>query len=1113
MGRFDPPYQAHVEKVPPGEVSSRQGPWSLRGHRRCSSYERAAGRGATAAMPGAPSRGLPGICITGLCRFVFAFRANKKAFSFGFLELPTGTPGPPLSTSELAIIERQLENVLKLQVRGMVAAENIVDTPLAAELRAKLLDDYKETVFRPKIFADPPERFPGGWHEIRLKPNVEPHYQPPFPLYGERKEAMKKIAEEWLEAGKIERPSRFEGWAAATFPILKKNGKWRGIADERGLNARVQRDQYPLPNIEHILQRQGLRKLFTVLDLKDAFSQVGLVPSCRHLTTMHTPLGQMQSKVLPQGYTNSPPFFQRVMDRVYAPVQEIVDNYVDDGIVGTDMGNTEEDELRWHDEQLRLVLDELARNKLVLDASKCVFFARRIEFCGHVLEHGKRTPAPGKLMCVEKWPLPETISELRAFLGFANYYHTYIPKFAEIAAPLMEKLKVGREDGKKGSTKKVAHGPESRQAFIDLKAALLQGLQLFVLDPDRPFVLRVDASTRAIGAALEQLPPSSKDPPTKEDALAGKTRPVAFMSRKLTPGQAAKWPIKEKETYAVVSAIQKWGSWIELQPLLVLTNHKNIEYWATEILDSPTGPSGRQTRWHMLLSRFNVSVGYIPGRDNGIADIMSRWAYPAGEALRDVSIHGSPQDDEAMRAIIEQEKLEERECSVVTLEWPVGMLEKIRRTGQEVAVLTSTRRPRVLDLFAGNKSWTKYFERLGFECYTLDNQPRKRPTICVDILEFDMKQFPPKFFDIVVASPPCEEFSHAKTRAPRNMWKGDALVLRTLHIIEYLQPAIWLLENPRAYLSTRPYMRNIPFVDIDYCRFCGWGYKKSTRVWGSQHVQDLSPVLCDGNCENIAEDGYSKQKKHRQWLGGRGYQPNTQDKWRIPEEAIKYLLGSWEAELENHAELQSFVFSQARERNVQAVEHDGEGAVSSPPPASSAAGPPRVGFSFAPPRAPGERAPARRRGRAGRAPGASDAQPSAAPVEEPQAPVVEPPQQAPLEEPARAPIVEPQPPAKPPLPRESLPRLPDISNAPCETVFEDDWDDFYLQCPRFGNPWRSVHDSAQEWPPGTSCTRKGFFRRKALRALEVDEKSRVRSPPGGGAYWEPAPMAPNEAPL
>ena len=112
----------------------------------------------------------------------------------------------------------------------------------------------------------------------------------------------------------------------------------------------------------------------------------------------------------------------------------------------------------------------------------------------------------------EKWPLPETISELRAFLGFANYYHTYIPIFAHTAGPLMDKLKVGREDRKKGSKKKVAHGPESRQAIEDVKKALLSSLQLFVVNPNKPFVLRVDASTREIRAALEQLPDSMDAP-------------------------------------------------------------------------------------------------------------------------------------------------------------------------------------------------------------------------------------------------------------------------------------------------------------------------------------------------------------------------------------------------------------------------------------------------------------------------------------------------------------------------------------------------------------------------------------------------------------------------
>ena len=141
------------------------------------------------------------------------------------------------------------------------------------------------------------------------------------------------------------------------------------------------------------------------------------------------------------------------MDVVYAPVQDVVDNYIDDGILGTDLDGTQEEELLHHDRQLRKVLDVLKRNFLVLDPKKCLFFARRVEFCGHVLEIGTRSPAPGKLRSVELWPLPETITELRGFLGFANYYHTYIPNFSFLATPLMEKLKVGRVDGKEDSKK------------------------------------------------------------------------------------------------------------------------------------------------------------------------------------------------------------------------------------------------------------------------------------------------------------------------------------------------------------------------------------------------------------------------------------------------------------------------------------------------------------------------------------------------------------------------------------------------------------------------------------------------------------------------------------
>ena len=85
-----------------------------------------------------------------------------------------------------------------------------------------------------------------------------------------------------------------------------------------------------------------------------------------------------------------------------------------------------------------------------------------------------------------------------------NYFSEYVPHYAEFAGPLSEKLKVGREDGKKGSKKPITWDPASIQAFEALKGKLAQELELFQLDPDRPFVMRCDASNFAIGAVVRQ---------------------------------------------------------------------------------------------------------------------------------------------------------------------------------------------------------------------------------------------------------------------------------------------------------------------------------------------------------------------------------------------------------------------------------------------------------------------------------------------------------------------------------------------------------------------------------------------------------------------------------
>jgi hypothetical protein len=379
------------------------------------------------------------------------------------------------------------------------------------------------------------------------------------------------------------------------------------------------------------------------------------------------------------GLMNASVQFQQMIDDRIQPVNDVADAYIDDILVGTCVEEGE-DLFEAHDRDLRRVLSLLEKEQLIVDVSKCKLFVPEVEVCGHVLGRGVRKPAPGKLMAIEKWEVPKTISELRAFLGFTNYYSTYIHEYAKIVACLQDKLKVSRADGKKGSKVKITWTPEDQTAFDEVRQRLCSKLVLQRVNPNKPFVLRVDATKYAVGATLEQLEGEDRMP-TANDVKEKKTVPVAFMSRKLTPGQR-NWVPREQETYAIILALQKWESWIGLQPVLVLTDHKALEHWAKEIFDTPSGPIGIRLRWHQMFSKYDLSVWYVPGKYNTICDILSRWAYPASQAFREVNKHGTLEEKLQMEEIIRQEKEEEATCMWIRVaEPPLELHDWIRGVG------------------------------------------------------------------------------------------------------------------------------------------------------------------------------------------------------------------------------------------------------------------------------------------------------------------------------------------------------------------------------------------------------------------------------------------------
>ena len=213
--------------------------------------------------------------------------------------------------------------------------------------------------------------------------------------------------------------------------------------------------------------------------------------------------------------------------------------------------------------------------------------------------------------------------------------------YAKLAGPLQEMLHLKKAEAKAGCKKKIVWTSETAKCFEELKNKLLSRLQLNLMDPDKDFTIRTDASGYAVGCVVEQ-------------DIGGELKPVAFWSRKLTTGQR-KWSPREQETYAIVSALKKFAGWIGLRKVHIITDHECLQSWHKEKVDTPSGPTGRRGRWHELLSKFALEVSYSPGKSNVPADAMSRWAYPACKALNDVSTHGSKEDAQEVKEMIAEE--------------------------------------------------------------------------------------------------------------------------------------------------------------------------------------------------------------------------------------------------------------------------------------------------------------------------------------------------------------------------------------------------------------------------------------------------------------------------
>ncbi|KAE9003120.1 hypothetical protein PR002_g17429 [Phytophthora rubi] len=316
------------------------------------------------------------------------------------------------------------------------------------------------------------------------------------------------------------------------------------------------------------------------------------------LTAVSTPSGMLwEWLVMPQGLSNAPATFNRLVTQLFRPHRAYAQTYFDDIFVHSRAEHGKSD-MENHIDHLRAVLECMRTNKLYANADKCIFGAKEIPFLGCFIGKRGLRDDPAKVKAIVDWPVPANQKDLRKWLGLVNYLHKYSENYAELARPLSTLLKKDAE---------WCWDTGQQDAFEAFKESLLQAPVLALPDPDRPFSVVCDASDFAIGCALLQA----------DDE--GRERVIAFESRQLKAAEK-NYPVHDKDLLAMKYVLVKFRVHLPgSKPFVIYTDHASLRT-ATQ---SPQ-LSRRMARWLSFFAEYNFEVKYKPGRQNALADALSR---------------------------------------------------------------------------------------------------------------------------------------------------------------------------------------------------------------------------------------------------------------------------------------------------------------------------------------------------------------------------------------------------------------------------------------------------------------------------------------------------------
>ncbi|WVZ71894.1 hypothetical protein U9M48_020425 [Paspalum notatum var. saurae] len=424
-----------------------------------------------------------------------------------------------VGSREVQLKSKVTGKVLKVHILEQKHTEATVNTTELQEInKIPIVCDFPDVFLEvlPGLPLDRDVEF-----KIDLVSGTAPVSRRSYRMAPDELKELKTQLQEQLDKGFI-RPSSSPWGCPALFVEKKDQGGKRLCVDYRPLNAVIIKNKYPLPHIDILFDQLAGAKIYP----KTAFS---------------TRYGLYEYLVMSFGLTNAPTFFMYMMNSVFMnELDKFVVVFIDDILV---YSKSEEE----HEEHLRTVLTRLREHQLYAKFSKCAFWLREVSFLSHILSEKGVAIDPSKVEDVLNWKQPETVTEIRSFLGLAGYYCRFIKDFSKTAKPMTTLTK---------KNAKYLWDPKCEEAFTSMKKSLTSAPVLAQPDVTKPFDVYCDASGNGLGCVLMQ---------------EGRLRK-----------HEANYATHDFELAAVVHALKIWRYYLLGNTCHIYTDHKSLKYILTQ---------------------------------------------------------------------------------------------------------------------------------------------------------------------------------------------------------------------------------------------------------------------------------------------------------------------------------------------------------------------------------------------------------------------------------------------------------------------------------------------------------------------------------------------------